>query len=72
MFWKEVLGVIAEVTSVTLERKLGICLLGLVENIIPMVVKRTQIGLLLFYARKANTLSLKKKTAPPHWPFGSI
>lgn len=62
-FWREVVGVIATVTSIVVEQDVEICLLGLVGNNIS-VVKRTQVSLLLIYARKAIVLSWKKAEAP--------
>lgn len=41
-----------------------VCLLGLVEAIVPTVAKRTLISLLLFYARK-NIAMQWKKSSPP-------
>lgn len=44
---------------------MSICILGLVEQLIPTVAGRTLVGLLLFYARKAIALSWRKPTPPP-------
>ena len=69
VFWREVLRMIATVTSIILEQEAEICLLGLVGENIVSVGRRTQVGLLLFYARKAIVLNWKKVEAPSvaHW-----
>lgn len=42
----------------------SVCLLGLVEEIVPTSAHRTLLNILLFYAIKAIILHLKKPTAP--------
>lgn len=51
VFWREVLRIIAIVTSVSLEQEAEICRSGLVGKNITSTGKRTQVGLFLFYAR---------------------
>ena len=49
--------VIDEVTLVQLDLEAEICLLGLIEEIMAPIERRIQVGLLLFYARKAIVLN---------------
>ena len=63
-FWREVLRVIEEVMLVQLDLEAGTCLLGLVEETLAPREKRRQVGLLLFYARKAIVLNWKKVETP--------
>ena len=63
-FWSEILTMIARVTSVRLEQEVEICLLGLIEGNAISKERKTQIGLLLFYARKVIVLNWKKIEAP--------
>ena len=63
-FWSEILRMIARVTSVRLEQEVEICLLGLIGGNVISKERKTQIGLLLFYARKVIVLNWKKTEAP--------
>lgn len=62
--WEAVVNVIQRVSSWNLSPSLRVCLLGLVEELAPTVAERTMLGHLLFYPRKAITLTWKKPTPP--------
>lgn len=47
----------------------AVCLLWLVEDLAPTRAQRTLLSLLLFYARKALILYLKKKSMAPSLPY---
>lgn len=64
-YWEEILLFINQVTAVPLQRPMSICMLGLIEQLIPTFAGRTLVGLLLFYARKAIALCWRKPTPPP-------
>lgn len=64
VYWTQILSVINDLLGISVAPSPHICLLGLVEELVPRVVERTLIGLLLFYARKMITLCWKKQ-APP-------
>lgn len=61
---------INNVAKIFLVPSMSICLLGLVEELVPMVAEWPMIGL-FFYARKAITLSCQKDSPHP-LPFGKI
>lgn len=63
-YWSEVLDTVNRVASTTLPHAMEVCLLGLIETLVPTMAKRTLVGLLLFYARK-NIAIWWKKPAPP-------
>lgn len=54
-------SVINSVVGTSISPSPKICLLGLVEDLVPTVAERTLIGLLLFYAKKAIAPSWKNK-----------
>lgn len=67
-FWEEVLY-INLVSDIPLQPSMSVCLLGLVEQLIPTVARHTMGSLLLFYARKAITLHWKKPAPPTSLPL---
>lgn len=69
-YWKEVLTFITQVTTIPLQPSMSICMLDLIEELIPTVVGRTLVGSPLFYARKAIALSWRKPT-PLLFLFGN-
>ena len=64
VFWSQVFLEVNELFSISIVPSPRICLLGLVEDLVPRVAERTLLGLLLFYARKSIILCWKHK-APP-------
>lgn len=63
-YWREVLDLTNKVASTNLPLQMEICILGLIENIVPTITKRTLTGLLLFYARKNIAIQWKKPNPP--------
>ena len=63
-YWTEVLDLIGLVALITVPITMEVCLLGLIETLVPTVAGRTLIGLLLFYARKNIAMNWKKPTMP--------
>lgn len=68
-FWVKVTTCITEVTTVPIPMLVRVCLLGLVEDVVPSRALRTLLSILLFYTRKAIFLHWKKPKAPtlPFW-----
>lgn len=62
-YWGEVLNLTNKVALTNIPQTMEICLLGLIENLVPTIAKRTMIGL-LFYARKNTALQWKKPNPP--------
>lgn len=56
-YWTEVLALINLVASVSIQPSMEVCLLRLLENILPTVARRTLIGLLLFMPGKTQLCS---------------
>lgn len=56
-YWQSVLAVINEMVQKPIALSPKFCLLGLVEELAPMVAWKALLSLLLFYARKAIMLS---------------
>lgn len=51
---------INRVALITLPPVMEICLLGLIETLIPTIAKRTLVGLLLFLRPKANSHAMEE------------
>lgn len=67
-YWEEVISTINSGGQISLTQSVSLSLLGLVEELVPTVAGRTMHSLLLYYARKAITMSWKKVT-PPSFAF---
>lgn len=52
------------IAKISLVPTMNLCLLGLVEKLVPMVAEKIVLSLLLFYAFKAITMAWEK-AAPP-------
>lgn len=63
-YWSEVLNLTNRVALPTLPQVMDVCLLGLIETLVPTIAKHTMIVLLLFYARKNIAMQWKKPTSP--------
>lgn len=63
-FWTAVTSCISEVLLVPIHLTIKVCLLGLVEEVVPSWAHRTLLNILLFYGRKAILLQWKKPGAP--------
>lgn len=61
-FWSEVTFCITELLAVPIPMSVRVCLLGLVEEVVPPKAHRTLLNILLFYARKAILLHWKKQS----------
>lgn len=62
--WSDVVIIIKAFTSTPVSLAIEICLLGLVDNLIPTRVEKTLFSRLLFYARKAITCGHTKCGCP--------
>lgn len=63
-FWTDVTSCITELISVPIPMNIKVCLLGLVDDIVPTRAMRTLLNILMFYGRKAILLAWKKPEAP--------
>lgn len=63
-FWKEVTACISDLLTVPIPKTIKVCLLGLVEEVVPRRAQRTLITILLFYGKKAILLRWKNTKAP--------
>lgn len=63
-FWKGVTRTIQKLLSVPIPVTVSVCLLGLVEELVPRRAQRTMISISLFYARKAILLCWKNPEPP--------
>lgn len=59
-------------TPATLPRVMEVCLLGLIETLVPTIAKCTLAGILLFYARKNIAMQWKKPNPPPLCCNGNV
>lgn len=55
---------LSELLTVPIPMSVRVCLLGLVDEVVPSKAHRTLLDILLFYARKAILLHWKKAVAP--------
>ena len=62
-FWSEVVECLTEVLSVPVPLTARVCLLGLIEEVVPSLAHRTLLNIGLFYGWKAILLSWKKTAA---------
>ena len=63
-FWSEVTSCISAVLLTPVPMTITVCLLGLVEGVVPSRAHRTLLNILLFYGRKAILLKWRKPEAP--------
>lgn len=63
-FWSDVTSCISELLTVPIPMTVKVCLLGLVDEVVPSRALRTMLNILLFYERKAILLHWKKPGAP--------
>lgn len=63
-FWEDITSCITELISVPIPMTIRVCLLGLVDDLVPTRAMRTLLNILLFYRRKAILLAWKKPEAP--------
>lgn len=62
-YWSLIRTFITKLTTILIPQKIEICLLGLVDALIPSWVVHILLGLLLFYARKLITLKWRAPTS---------
>lgn len=62
--WSEVTGCLSELLSIPVPLLPRVCLIGLVEEVVPSLAHRTLLNIGLFYARKAILLRWKSSAAP--------
>lgn len=63
-FWSDLTSCIADSLSVPIPLTVKVCLLGLVDEVMPSRAMRTMLSILLFYGRKAILLHWRKPGAP--------
>lgn len=63
-FWVDITSCIAELISVPIPTTVRVCLLGLVDDVVPTHAMRTMLNVLLLYGRKVILLAWKKPEAP--------
>lgn len=63
-YWSGVTSCISEVLMTPIPMTVKVCLLGLVEEVVPSCAHRTLLSILLFYGRKAILLQWRRPGAP--------
>lgn len=63
-FWSGITSCISGLLSVPIPMTVRVCLLGLVDDVVPSHALQTMLNILLFYGRKAILLNWKKPGAP--------
>lgn len=63
-FWREVTDCLTEVFHTQIPLTPRVCLIGLVEEVVPSLAHRTLLNIGLFYGKKAILLKWKKSAAP--------
>lgn len=64
IFWREVTDCLTEVLSAPVPFIPRVCLIGLVEEVMPSLAHRTLLNIGLFYGKKAILLKWKNTAAP--------
>lgn len=67
-FWERIVLCISDLLKIPIPNSIKVCLVGLVDEVVPSMALRTLLNILFFYGRKAILLKWRS-SVPPGIPF---